>query len=421
MKAPIKVTPTVARRLSITRQRLAGPRPAPTPEGFLEVVHDIGCLQLDPISAVARTNHLVPWSRLGVHDPAIQDTLLWSDRSLFEYWAHAASIVLTEDYPIHSHQMERYRTSDKPWVVSTRAWMAANQELYDHIMATIRERGPILSKDIEDKAQDGWQSTGWTGGRNVSRMLDFLWTQGIIMVAGRKGGQKMWDLAERVLPEWTPREELPQQEVVRRSALKSLRGLGIGTQRHITNYFTRNRYWDLDSVLRDLVAEGIIQSVEIDAEGKKWAGPWYVHRDDLHLLESLSGGGEAWQPRTTLLSPFDNLIADRARTEALFNFDFRIEIYVPKEQRKYGYYVLPILYGDRLIGRIDPLMDRKAKRLNINAVYAEPDAPLDSETATAIASSIAELAAFLGANQIAYGDRMPEGWRLALTSPPHFS
>jgi uncharacterized protein YcaQ len=415
MSTPIKVSPTVVRRLAVTRQRLAGPRPSPDETGLLEMVRDIGCVQIDPISAVARTNYLVPWSRLGVHDPAIQDELLFKHHSLFEYWAHAASIVLTEDYPIHSHMMHRYRTGDRPWAVRMRQWMDTNHELLDHVMSTIRERGPILSKDIEDKAHDGWQSTGWTGGRNVSRMLDFLWTQGIILVAGRKGGQKTWDLAERVLPDWIPREVLSEQEVVRRSALKSLRGLGIGTQRHIANHFTRNRYWDLPAILRDLEAEGCIHQVEIDATGKQWRGPWYIHTEDLPLLESLSEDKHgAWQPRTTLLSPFDNLIADRARTEALFDFDFRIEIYVPKDQRKYGYYVLPILHGDRLIGRIDPTMDRKAKRLNINAVYAEPDAPSDDETAHAIASSIQDLATYLGAKEIVYTERVPEDWRRAL-------
>src|SRR5438067_1048406 len=175
MSTPVKISPTVARRLAITRQRLAGPRPSPDQEGFLDMLRDIGCLQLDPISAVARTNYLVPWSRLGVHDPAIQDELLFNDRSLFEYWAHAASIVLTEDFPIHGYMMHRYRTSDRPWVVRMREWMETNRDLFDHVMSAIRERGPVLSKDIEDIARGDWQSSGWTNGRNVSRMLDFLW------------------------------------------------------------------------------------------------------------------------------------------------------------------------------------------------------------------------------------------------------
>jgi len=417
MSTHTKIPVAAARRLAITRQRLAGPRPSPDEESLLEVVRDIGCLQLDPISAVARTNYLVPWSRLGNHDMAIQDNMLFKDRSLFEYWAHAASIVLTEDYPIHSEMMRRYRTGDGSWAARMHAWMETNRDLMDHVLDAIRERGPVLSKDIEDIAQAGWRSSGWTEGRNVNRMLDFLWTQGIIMVAGRKGGQKLWDLSERVLPDWTPREVLPRQEVVRRSALKSLRGLGVGTQKHIANYFTRNRYADLPAVLRDLEAEGRIMRVQIDAEGKQWSGPWYVHAGDLPLLESLAAGEDgSWQPRTTLLSPFDNLIADRARTETLFNFDFRIEIYVPKEQRKYGYYVLPILHGDSLIGRIDPTMDRKAGRLNINAVYAEPDAPEEAGVACAISEAIQDLALFLGAKEIAYTERVPEGWRSALRS-----
>jgi hypothetical protein len=138
-------------------------------------------------------------------------------------------------------------------------------------------------------------------------------------------------------------------------------------------------------------------------------GPWYVHHDDLPVLEQVNDG--AWQPRTTLLSPFDNLIADRSRIELLFNFEYRIEIYVPKDKRKYGYYVLPILHGDRLIGRIDPLMDRKAKRLNINAVYAEPDAPMDATTGRAVGKAIGDMAEFLGAREIAYGETATPKWR----------
>jgi uncharacterized protein YcaQ len=406
------LSPELARRLNITRQRLAGPRPVATPQTILDAVRDLGCLQLDPISVVARSHLLVLHSRFGKYDPAHLDTLLWKERCLFEYWAHAASIVLTEDYPIHRLNMQQHLTGDSAWHRHIRAWMQDNAALRDHILAELRSKGPLPSKHFEDKAADGWQSTGWTSGRNVSRMLDFLWISGTIMVAGRKGGQKLWDLSERCLPDWTPRDPVPPRELVKQAAQKSLRALGVAQERHIRQHYVSGRYPDLPKVLKELEAEGRIERVQIKDDERTWPGVWYIHTEDLPLLDQLSNG--AWQPRTTLLSPFDNLIRDRARTESLFNFFYRIEIYVPKAKREYGYYVLPILHGDRLIGRIDPLMDRKNKRLMINAVYAEEDAPKNLKTGKAVAAAIEELASFLQAREIAYGERKPEGWRRAL-------
>lgn len=405
------ISPTLARRLFISRQRLAGTRPLANAEGMLDVVRDLGCLQLDPTSAVARTHLLVLWSRLGTYDTAHLDKLLWEDRSLFEYWAHAASIVLTEDYPIHRMMMRSYATSNSSWRQTVRRWIEENQELHDHILNELRARGPLLSKDFTDRAVVPWASSGWTGGRNVGRMLDFLWGMGKVMVAGRKGGQKLWDLAERCLPEWTPCEELSDEEVVYRAAQKSLRALGVGRNADITQHYTRGRYPGLDKTLARLESEGRIRRVQIEESGTVWPGTWYVHSEDEALLEGLAAG--EWEPRTTLLSPFDNLICDRARTELMFNFWFRIEIYVPKANRQYGYFVLPILHGDRLIGRIDPLMDHKQQRLNVNAIYAEPDAPMSSEVAQAVRGAIEELGAFLGAKEIAYGEKVPDGWRRA--------
>jgi len=410
LTAPIQITPTIARRLAVHAQRLAGARPTADSVGILDVVRDIGCLQLDPISAVARSHTLVTFSRVGPYDLSHLDRLLWQERSLFEYWAHAASIVLTEDYPIHHLLMRNIPVPNSPWGSQTSDWVKTNAELRDYILREITSNGALPSRYFEDKAQAGWQSSGWTAERNVSRMLDYLWCKGEIMVAGRSGLQKLWDLSERVLPEWTPREALDEHEVTRRAAQKSLRALGVGTLKQISQHFTRYRYYDLPVVVNELEAEGVIQQVEIEGVKGKW--PWYIHRDDAPLLERLNNG--EWQPRTTLLSPFDNLICDRARTQQLFNFDFKIEIYVPKEKRQYGYYVLPILHGDQLIGRIDPLMNRKQHTLEVNNVYAEPDAPVNGETGKAVGRAIEELATFLGAKTIAYGENVPEGWKRAL-------
>ncbi len=401
----LTITPAIARRLAVTAQRLAGLPTPPDSAGMLDVARTIGCLQLDPISAVARSHMLVMFSRVGLYNLAHLDTLLWKDRSLFEYWAHAASIVLTEDYPIHHLMMRNY-----PRRASTRAWVETNAALRDHILSELSARGPLPSRVFEDRKQADWHSTGWTSGRNVSQMLDYLWTHGDIMVAGRSGLQKLWDLSERVLPDWTPRDLLDEHEVTRRAVLKSLRALGVGTRQQINLHYTRYRYKNLPHVLNDLEAEGIIQRVEI--EGGQWKGPWYIHRDDVPLLDRLDDGN--WQPRTVLLSPFDNLICDRARTQQLFNFDFRIEIYVPKAKRKYGYYVLPILHGDEIIGRIDPTMNRKEKTLYIHNVYTEPNVLMNGETGKAVAGAIEGLAAFLGAKAIAYGENVPKGWKQAL-------
>ncbi|MBA3533325.1 MAG: winged helix-turn-helix domain-containing protein [Ardenticatenales bacterium] len=402
------LTPTLARRLAITRQRLAGPRPTANAAGLLEVVRDLGCLQLDPISAVARSHQIVLWSRVGPYDLAEVDHLLWKERALFEYWAHCASIVLTEDFPIHEVQMRGHGRGESSWGMSARAWQEENKELQAEILTRLATEGPLLAKNFSDRSLTDWESSGWTGGRNVSRMLDFLWGQGTILVHGRTGIQRHWALAEHCLPEWTPRETLTPQEMVRRAAQKSLRALGVGTQAHIREHFVRGCYPGLKGVLKELEEEGRIVQVQLQENGQSWPDSWYLHADDLPLVEQLESG--EWEPRTTLLSPFDNLLCDRKRTELLWNFRFRIEIYVPEAKREFGYYVLPILHGDRLIGRIDPKMDRKRKTLTVNTIYAEPDAPMTLEAGRGIAAAIAELAQFLGAKHIVYPKDVPPAW-----------
>lgn len=397
--------PTLARRLVVSRQRLAGPPPVgPGPEAIMEVATDLASLQLDPISVVARSHQLVLWSRLGRYDLADLDGLLWRDRRLFEYWAHAAAIVCTDDYPIHSLLMRRYPSARH---AQLRAWLADNQALRRSILRQLRARGPLPTRALEDRAATDWQSSGWTQGRNVDRMLDLLWTQGRIMVAGRQGQQRIWDLAERCLPPWAPTRRPPEREVVRLSAQRSLRALGVATARDIDRGFTAGRYPGLPSVLAGLQRSGQVEQVRLAADGAERPGPWFVHADDLPLLDRLESGD--WRPRTTLLSPFDNLIINRERTERLFGFSFRMEIYVPKAARRYGYYVLPILHGDRLIGRVDPALDRATGRLVVHAIHAEPGAP--ASAGPAVATALGELAGFVGATGLDLRQPPPEVWR----------
>jgi uncharacterized protein YcaQ len=399
--------PTLVRRLAVSRQRLTGPVPAAAgPEEIMSVAADLGSLQLDPISVVARSHLLVLWSRLGGYDPADVEKLLWQERRLFEYWTHAAAIVCMDDLPIHSLLMRRYPAERHRRL---REWLAANQALRRSILRRLRADGPLPTSTFEDRAVTAWQSSGWTAGRNVDRMLDLLWTQGRILVAGRRGQQRVWDLAERWLPAWAPTRRPPEREVVRLAAQRSLRALGVASARDIERHFTAYRYPGLPSVLAALERSGRIERVRLAADGGERHDPWYVHADDLPLLARLEAGD--WQPRTTLLSPFDNLLINRERTERLFGFRFRLEIYVPKAARRHGYYVLPVLHGDRFIGRVDPALDRKRGRLVVHAVHAEPGAP--ASAGPAVAAALQDLAAWLGADGVDLDQPPPAVWRTA--------
>ena len=416
------ITPAVARRLALTRQRLAGPRPAADAAGIMEVARDLGALQLDPINVVARSHLLVLRSRLGHFAPGDVATLLYEERQLFEYWAHCASLVPTEDRPIHRLLMRRRLADDTGETVGARwhTWVSENRALAAHVLDRLRADGPLPLTAFEDRAVSGWTSTGWTSGRNVARMIDHLWLRGEVMVAGRVGIHRLWDLSERVLPPWTPREEWTEHDVVRAAAQRAIRALGVARPAQITQHFTRGRYPGLGGVLTELVAEGVIVPVAVTppaddaATARAWAGPWYVHTADLPLVDRLAAEGADWGPRTTLLSPFDNLICDRKRTKLLFDFDFTIEIYVPQAKRRWGYYVLPILHGDRLIGRVDPAMDRANGRLVINAIHAEPGVPHLGRAGGAVARAVIELGRFLGAREIVYPETVPTPWARAL-------
>lgn len=413
-KSPsLLLSPQDARRLAITRQQLAGPRPQPDAAGLMKVMRAIRCLQLDPISAVARSPLLVLWSRLGNYDPALLQRALWRDRQLFEYWAHAASIVLVDDWPVHRlHMAQR---ANGGWRPHTRQWLEENRALREHILERLERDGPLAPGDFDgDVVEEEWHSTGWTNQRTVNQMLDCLWTEGRVMVAGRRGRTRLWDLTHRCLPPDVDAGLRPDRSAVIESAVQlSLRALGVGTARHIREHFTRGRYHDLDRAIERLVQQGLLRPVQIEADGEVWPGEWFIHADDVPLLQQLQNG--AWQPRTTLLSPFDNLICDRDRTEELFDFYFRIEIYVSAAKREYGYYVLPILHGDRLVGRIDPRYDQKNKQLLVHAVYAEGHAADDETVGQAAAQAITELANFLGANEIIYRTPAPAAWQDAMS------
>ena len=401
----LTLTPTEARRLAVAAQQLEAPRPNPTRADLLDTIRRITCLQLDPINVVARTQLLVPFSRLGTYDPADLEGLLWDDKELFEYWAHAASIVLADDYPIFRPQMIHREPGNGVWRQRGHEWWTANARFRQSILDEMAARGPLYAEEIESQADVAWPyDNSWGSSKDVGLMLEMMWSRGYVTVTRRRGNgyglKKQWGLMEHQLGRRVHEPPVDRALLVRRAVERAMPALGPARLRDVRRYFTRHTYPGLNAALAGLEADGVIQKIAIRDDGGDWPGPWYLHRDLLPKLERLRSG--EWRPQTVLLSPFDNLIADRDRSHLLFDFFYRIEIYTPPAKRQYGYYVMPILHGETLIGRVDPKMDRQANRLVINAIHLEPGVELMGATQTAVTNAIESLASFLGADAIDY-------------------
>ena len=402
-----------ARRLAIAKQHLGGrTRGEVSQESILSVIRDLGCLQLDPINAVAPSHVIVLWSRLGKFRLSDLDSLLWDKRMLFEYWAHQASIVAMDDYPLYYSMMRGYPDSfPKPWGAkwrsAVRRWLAAHTELRRKMLKEL-ERGPLLLGQFEDHAQTR-KGSGWGSRSDVSSMLFHLQMSGVVMVVGHEGNQKLWGLAREFLPSWASKENLTEEEVEHAAVQRAILALGVASPAEISSHFLRGRYRNLKATLARLAGESKIRRARV--AGME-SDERYVHSDDIGLLGSLDS--DRREPQLALLSPFDNLICDRGRTRKIFGFEYTSEIYVPASRRRFGYYVLPILWGDRFVGRIDPRFDRRTERLVVNSIHREPGIPEAGEVPRRLKDKVEELADFLGARGIEYSRIVPAALRSAL-------
>jgi uncharacterized protein YcaQ len=351
---------TDARRIAVQAQLLAAPRPT----DLLDVVRRLTFLQLDPTAAIAPNADLVLWSRLGsTYHPADLVKAL-DDRSLVEL---LSLIRPAEDIALYRAEMAQWPGAGtlRPWQVARRGWVEANDACRRDILDRLGRSGPLPSRDLPDTCVRPWESTGWTNDKNVTQLLELMTQRGEVAIAGRQGRERLWDLAARVYPDGPVPDA---DEAARSRDERRLRALGIARAK-TTKVPVEPA--DVGDAGEPAVVEGV-------------KGAWRV--DPAYLGQPFTG-------RTALLSPFDRLIHDRRRTAEIFGYEYQLEMYKPAAKRRWGYFALPILHGDRMVGKLDATADRKAGVLRVNAVHQ--DEPFDRGTTAAVDGELRDLARWL--------------------------
>jgi uncharacterized protein len=387
-KAQARLSKAQARRVALAAQGFLDPphRP-PTMRTLSRTLGRTGVLQVDSVNVLQRAHYMPLYSRMGPYDvDLVRRASETSPRRMVEYWAHVQALMPVDLWPVMRHRMARYRDGRHKWWGTT-----VTQELTDNLLAEITDRGASTARDLDDglpRKKDHW---GWNWS-STRRALDYMFMVGDVAIAGRNSQFEIrYDLPERVIPREhleapAPSEHDAVKELVRRAA----RSHGVATLRDLADYYRLRAIPGQSQtgaapIVAELVEEGELVPVAVEGVRR----PAYLHRD-------------ARLPRRigarTLLSPFDPVVWERERTESLFDFFYRIEIYTPVEKRIHGYYVLPFLLGDRIVGRVDLKADRKAGLLLAKGVYAEPDAP--AETAEQLAEELGRLAGWLGLHTV---------------------
>lgn len=356
----LKLSRADARRLAVRAQLLEAPRPV----GMIDVVRRLTFLQHDPAAAVAPSADLVLWSRLGsAYAPAqLRDAI--DEQALLEL--HGL-IRPAEDLALYRAEMAEWpgRPPLRDWQEGLREWVDANNGCRLDILARLRADGPLAARELPDTCEIPWRSSGWTNNRNVTKMIDFLVQRGEVAAAGRRGADRLWDLAERVYPD----EAVPYAEALRIRDERRLRALGIARARAPK---TPGEPDDVRAAGEPAVVEGV-------------KGRWQVYSE---LLDREFTG------RTVLLSPLDRLVFDRRRMTELFEFDYQLEMFKPAAARRWGYWALPILSGDRLVGKLDAAADRKEGVFRVHAIHQ--DVPFTRAMTAAVRREVADLADWLG-------------------------
>ncbi|MDN0073353.1 crosslink repair DNA glycosylase YcaQ family protein [Crenobacter sp. SG2303] len=391
-----------ARTLHLAAQGLLRPpRRKATPADLIAAIRRMALLQIDTIHVVARSPYLVLFSRLGDYPSQWLDEAL-ARGELFEYWAHEACFVPTEDYRLLRHRM--LDPAAMGWKYSAE-WMSKHHDEIAALLDHIRDNGPVRSADFERR--DG-KGGGWWSWKPEKRHLEVLFTTGRLMVSERRQFQRVYDLAERVLPGWDD-AELPSAEAVQHELLhRSARALGVVRADWVADYYRlrRSRY---SAELHRLADAGELLPVRVEG----WSADTFVAAELAPLLAD-AAEGRLVSTVSTLLSPFDPVVWDRRRAATLFDFDYRLECYTPAPKRRYGYFVLPLLSRGRLVGRLDAKAHRAQGVFEVKALFIEGGVKLTQRLAADLRAALARCAAWHGTPQVVIR-QAPDGWATALS------
>jgi uncharacterized protein YcaQ len=400
-----------ARKLALWKQ---GFRRWPDPEKrhLLELIRTLGCVQIDTINVVERSHYLALWSRLGPYSKEHLDQLLYPDREVFEFWAHAASIIPMEHYRYFIHSMKQYRKGLK-----ARAEKHLKEKAYllDEVLDEIREKGPMSSSDFKDERKR--KRRGWWDWKPAKTALEMLFNSGVLMVAYRKNFRRYYDLTENVLPSRIDTTEPTAEERRLFFVRKAIDAMGVAKPRDVSSYYYQ---WGtmgqlkgatLEKTFEQLLSDDVLGGVIIEGVSE----PHYMLTTDYEVARKVAEDETARFDGVTFLSPFDNLTWSKDRDKALFNFVPKLEAYIPRKKRKFGYYNMSILYRDRLIGRLDPKAHRDRKLLEVKLLHFEEDFEPDSVFEGKLADAFRSFAKFNGAEEILFRKIVPENVRLTVS------
>lgn len=364
----------------LAAQGLRTPSAAAGKAEVAAAVARMGALQIDTINVLARSHLLVLWSRLGTFDPQWLDELL-AEGSIFEYWSHAACFLPIDDFALYRPAMLRYRERS-----IGDGWLKRNPEIAERVLERIRREGSIRAADFQ--REEGPVGAWWD--RKPEKLaLEELYNCGLAMIARRERFQRVYALREQILPDWSD-DTLPSWEAIERGfILKSVRALGVTPARWVSDYFRRPKR-GVVARLEALADEGALRRVSVPELG---AEPWYLHPDHQQTAEA-AADGTLGSDCTTLLSPFDPIVWHRERARELFQFEYKIEVYTPAAQRKFGYFTMPILHRGALVGRLCPKAHRKEGVLEVRRLHLEPEAPVTDELAYGLAQALKACAAW---------------------------